>query len=148
MQSAMSAPLETSMTWLRRELGLSRVTKMGGLGLFLDPGGRPRARREEGLEAAPLTGSTTAPSLWLSGLSEEELSLSATLEVGSGSCLAEEGSDWPGRPRWPVHHRFASLGCNSNYLKNQLWFSQKKNSNIYEKRKLSMVYIHSSFRET
>ncbi|KAJ0898057.1 hypothetical protein HanRHA438_Chr08g0352551 [Helianthus annuus] len=32
------------MTWLRSALGLSLVTKIGGFGLFLEPGGRPLGR--------------------------------------------------------------------------------------------------------
>lgn len=39
-----SQPLATSMTWDLRALALSRVIMMGGLGLFLDPAGRPRGR--------------------------------------------------------------------------------------------------------
>lgn len=48
----MSEPAAISSTWDRSALGLSRVTKMGGLGLFLEPDGRPRGRRAEE-EAAP-----------------------------------------------------------------------------------------------
>lgn len=49
----MSAPAVTSSTWDRSALGLSRVTIMGGLGLFLEPGGRPLGRREEGVAPPP-----------------------------------------------------------------------------------------------
>ena len=45
MASQMSAPEAISSTWDRSELGLSRVIMTGGLGLFLDPGGRPRGLR-------------------------------------------------------------------------------------------------------
>jgi len=33
------------MTWLFKAFGLSLVTKMGGFGLFLDPGGLPLGLR-------------------------------------------------------------------------------------------------------
>lgn len=65
----MSVPAETSITCERRALGLSRVTMMGGLGLFLEPGGRPRGRRLEAMElVAPLVGSKSC--LGSSSLSE------------------------------------------------------------------------------
>lgn len=40
-----SAPAEISSTCERRALGVSRVTMIGGLGLFLEPAGRPLGRR-------------------------------------------------------------------------------------------------------
>ncbi|KAL2325903.1 hypothetical protein Fmac_024961 [Flemingia macrophylla] len=60
------------MTWLLREFGLSLVTKMGGLGLFLDPGGLPLGLRVP---------TSTAPSLGSSPLS---------LSSSSSSCLSLE----------------------------------------------------------
>lgn len=48
----MSFPPEISSTCDRRAFGLSRVTINGGLGLFLEPGGRPLGRRLELEEVA------------------------------------------------------------------------------------------------
>jgi hypothetical protein len=42
IDSGTSAPPATSITWMCSAFGLSRVTMMGGFGLFFDPGGRPR----------------------------------------------------------------------------------------------------------
>lgn len=53
MAAIMSEPLAISRTCERRALGLSRVTMIGGLGLFLDPGGRPRGRRPEEVPPPP-----------------------------------------------------------------------------------------------
>lgn len=82
----MSAPAETSSTWDRSALGLSRVTIMGGLGLFLEPGGRPRGRREEGVappELVAALGVSVSVVLWsLSGESSVELSADGWVVVG------------------------------------------------------------------
>lgn len=51
--STTSFPAETSRTSERRALGVSRVTTIGGLGLFLDPGGLPRGRRPPEVVGVP-----------------------------------------------------------------------------------------------
>lgn len=51
----MSEAVEISMRWDLRALALSLVMIMGGLGLFLEPAGRPRGRREEELDNSLLS---------------------------------------------------------------------------------------------
>lgn len=121
--SAMSAPLDISMTWLRRALGLSLVTKMGGLGLFLEPGGRPLGR---------LVATSIAPSLGSSLLLSRSSSSSPPdpprllvpvvllfieiprsglmmFFIGELVAAAEVSFTPPGRPTCPAHHRFAMV---------------------------------------
>ena len=105
--SATSWPPATSITWLRRAFGLSRVTKIGGLGLFLDPGGRPLGLRVP-TSTAPSVGS---PSLSFSsssspvpGLSLIDISRSRLFSIGETAA-----GSIPGSPTWPAHHRLASL---------------------------------------
>ncbi|KAF4388147.1 hypothetical protein G4B88_021843 [Cannabis sativa] len=45
-ESNTSQPLPTSKMWALSVFALSRVMITGGLGLFLDPGGRPLGRRD------------------------------------------------------------------------------------------------------
>ncbi|CAN1181838.1 hypothetical protein LINPERHAP2_LOCUS35649 [Linum perenne] len=59
----MSHPSATSMRWVRRALTLSRVTMIGGGGLFLDPAGRPCGRRRVISSPSPLP--PPSPSDWM-----------------------------------------------------------------------------------
>lgn len=69
-ESKMSAAEAISMRWDRRALALSLVMIMGGLGLFLEPAGRPRGRREDELfefslaSSAVVVGVSSRSLLW------------------------------------------------------------------------------------
>ncbi|WVY98232.1 hypothetical protein V8G54_030383 [Vigna mungo] len=104
-QSVMSAPLAISMTWLRIALGLSRVTNIGGLGLFLEPGGRPLGRR--------VLVTSIAPSLGSSLFSFSSSSSPAWFAVTALSFMENPRSGFLmespefSRPTEPVHQRLA-----------------------------------------
>ena len=102
MASATSAPPATSITWLRSALGLSRVTKMGGFGLFLDPGGRPRGRRLGAATTAPSRGSPPPDSLvssaWSPGAPPAGLG-SGSLTAGDSVLGPDEPDGCSGRPK-------------------------------------------------
>jgi hypothetical protein len=111
IDSGTSAPPATSITWMCSAFGLSRVTMMGGFGLFFDPGGRPRGRR------LPVT---TAPSLAspssispLVGCSSS--SSPSTFVMSSSSCwllvlMPMTDGDGSGKPSRPSsHHLFPSF---------------------------------------
>lgn len=51
------------MAWARSALALSRVTMIGGLGLFFDPAGRPRGRRMVSPSTVAETGGTAFETL-------------------------------------------------------------------------------------
>jgi len=88
------------MTWLRRALGLSRVTKIGGLGLFFDPGGRPLGLRLPTSTAPSLASSPV--SLSSSSSSLPPLLLLVSLMESSRLIFPNEGEldeeSRPGRP--------------------------------------------------
>lgn len=74
--------------WVLRALGLSRVTMIGGLDLFLEPGGRPRGRRvvvgvPPELVVATVSG---GESLESAERSSSELGLCREMEGGGGPC--------------------------------------------------------------
>ncbi|KAF1861074.1 hypothetical protein Lal_00000492 [Lupinus albus] len=103
----MSAPLAISMTWLRRALGLSLVTNIGGFGLFFEPDGRPLGRRVVATSIAPSFGSS------LFSFSSSSSSLMGVLlfmeKPKSGFFMGGELvelSTMP-RPTESVHHRCA-----------------------------------------
>ncbi|KAF5795559.1 hypothetical protein HanXRQr2_Chr08g0341111 [Helianthus annuus] len=91
------------MTWLRSALGLSLVTKIGGFGLFLEPGGRPLGRLFD-VSIPPSLGSSLLLSLSSSSL---PVWFSFTDIPRSGFFRAKEPPDEgsiPARLACPVHH--------------------------------------------
>ncbi|URD75294.1 hypothetical protein MUK42_36375 [Musa troglodytarum] len=123
MDSAMSAPPATCRTWPGSAWGLAGGMKMGGLGLFLDPGGRPRGRRvlattAPSLGSLSLSFSSSAaplpPPPPLPVVSDSFTPISCSWPLGS-----EDPISPPGRPGCPVHQGLAAsfpVSCSSFFF--------------------------------
>nr|GMC92739.1 hypothetical protein MtrunA17_Chr1g0186451 [Ipomoea batatas] len=105
--SEFRAPLATSMTWLLSALGLSLVTKIGGFGLFFDPGGRPLGRRVVATSIAPSLGSSLFSLSSSSSLPPSFMDIPRSGFFSADDPPADDDVSIPVKPTWPAHHGFA-----------------------------------------